>query len=386
MNKKLDFDATKLFEALKYQILVAMEYCHTLADGEELWIEVSGDVTVAKRQQIEVKYYDDDLTDSHQNFWNTLNNWLKPEFAHHQYQSLVLLTTQNFGAKARLAEWDAMTVEKRIAILEEIRGEAEARHTVSRKSQPSKSLELQRKVLSPERRMDLKNAVEKTRIVTDESRLEQRITRYKREHLRPIYTGCVDSYLDDMFGFLTATKLISEGWKISGSDFTAKVRELTARYMFKTIRFPKIDRSAIEKKVAQLDVEHRLFARKLTEIDAGDHILEAISDILHAESYMSELIGGYEANRLDLEGYFEGQHKKHIFSRKAEISRLYRDKDFESLKANSKAFLFTRCSRDVEEFCTYTDTPIEFRNGVDQMLADEEPGTRRDEFHWRLWA
>lgn len=61
MNTKLDFDATKLSEALKYQIHVAIDYCHTLAKDVVLWIKVFGDVTVAGRDQVEVKDYSDSL-------------------------------------------------------------------------------------------------------------------------------------------------------------------------------------------------------------------------------------------------------------------------------------------------------------------------------------
>lgn len=94
MNAKLDFDASKLYEALKYQIHVAIDYCHTLDKDDVLWIEVFGDVTVEGRDQVEVKEYSDSLTDSHENLWNTLNNWLKPDFNHQQYANLILLTTQ----------------------------------------------------------------------------------------------------------------------------------------------------------------------------------------------------------------------------------------------------------------------------------------------------
>lgn len=61
MSTKFDFDATKLSEALKYQIHVAIDYCHTLAKDDVLWIEVFGDVTVAGRDQVEVKEYSDSL-------------------------------------------------------------------------------------------------------------------------------------------------------------------------------------------------------------------------------------------------------------------------------------------------------------------------------------
>ncbi|MCS5514904.1 hypothetical protein NWF32_03245 [Pseudomonas qingdaonensis] len=68
----LPFDATLLFKALQYQLLVAVEYCYDLAPDESLWIEVMGDVTVPGKTQTEVKLYSNSLTDSHANFWNTI--------------------------------------------------------------------------------------------------------------------------------------------------------------------------------------------------------------------------------------------------------------------------------------------------------------------------
>lgn len=69
---KLANDATKLLEAISYQLIVTLEYCHDLVEGQTLWIEVYGDVTVGGTSQVEVKNFVDDLTDGHINFWNTL--------------------------------------------------------------------------------------------------------------------------------------------------------------------------------------------------------------------------------------------------------------------------------------------------------------------------
>ena len=54
-NAPLPFDATLLFKALQYQLLVAVEYCYDLAPEECLWLEVMGDVTVPGKTQTEVK-------------------------------------------------------------------------------------------------------------------------------------------------------------------------------------------------------------------------------------------------------------------------------------------------------------------------------------------
>ncbi len=90
MQSTIDFEARKLFEAIKYQIHVAIEYCHKLEDDQSLWIEVFGDVAVDREGAVEVKMWEDDLSDGHTNFWNTLHNWLKPAFDHERFQELVL--------------------------------------------------------------------------------------------------------------------------------------------------------------------------------------------------------------------------------------------------------------------------------------------------------
>ena len=48
MQSTIDFEARKLFEAIKYQIHVAIEYCHKLDDDQSLWIEVFGDVEIGR--------------------------------------------------------------------------------------------------------------------------------------------------------------------------------------------------------------------------------------------------------------------------------------------------------------------------------------------------
>ena len=97
---KLSNDATRLLEAISYQLIVTLEYCHDLVEGQTLWLEVFGDVTVSGSVQVEVKNFVDDLTDGHNNFWNTLKNWLSPKFKQEKYSELILLTTQAYGATA----------------------------------------------------------------------------------------------------------------------------------------------------------------------------------------------------------------------------------------------------------------------------------------------
>lgn len=385
MDKKLDFDATKLFIALKYQILVAMEYCHSLGDDESLWIEVFGDVTVSDKKQIEVKYYTDNLTDGHLNFWNTLNNWLKPEFDHRQYASLVLLTTQGFGDNASLKSWGSLTAEQRLDMLEDIRSDSEARLTESGKTTASQSLELQRKVLSPDRRTDLMDALAKIQIVTDQSSLMERIAHYRKQYLRPINDHRCDDYMNDMFGFITSPCFMTTGWQITSEAFTAKTRELTSRYMVGTLKFPKVDHEALERIAGETDVQGRRFAVKLKEIGADSSVLDATADLLHAQHYVHELIKDCTVSQSDITDYTRNQYKSHISSRRSYLAQCLTGLSITDLHKKSQAFYFDRCALQVDRLCSYDHTPSEFRNGIYQMLADEELGTRHQEFHWKMW-
>ncbi len=284
MNAKLDFDATKLYEALKYQIHVAIEYCHTLDKDDVLWIEVFGDVTIEGRDQIEVKDYSDSLTDSHENFWNTLNNWLKPDFNHQQYTNLILLTTQAYGERTAIKDWPQWNADQRLAALEAILKDAEARFekaksdkkttvqdseeggTEGKTSGPSKVLTLQRKVMATAMRESLIDALPKVKIITEQPDLVGLIARYKRAYLKSIHEHRMDDFLNDLFGFMTSAIKVTEGWQFTTSEFNSKFSELTARYMIGSVKFPRVNTEEIEREAAKLDVHERIYAQKLEEI------------------------------------------------------------------------------------------------------------------------
>ena len=317
MNEKLDFDATKLSEALKYQIHVAIDYCHTLEKDDVLWIEVFGDVTVEGRDQVEVKDYSDSLTDSHENFWNTLNNWLKSDFHHQQYANLILLTTQAYGERTLLKSWHLLDAEQRLATLESIHIAAEARFEKAKqckgevegqesegvdvdrkKSGPSKSLKLQRKVLAPLVRGSLLEALPKIKIVTDQPDLLGLLGRYKMSHLKSIHPHKQDDFLDDLFGFMTNSMKITGGWKFTCAEFDKKFAELTARYLIGTLKFPRLNSDEVELEAMNMNVRNRTFAMKLDEIGGEETlILEATVDLLYAQKYIFELVKDCTMNR-----------------------------------------------------------------------------------------
>lgn len=404
MNTKLDFDATKLSEALKYQIHVAIDYCHTLAKDDVLWIEVFGDVTVAGRDQVEVKDYSDSLTDSHENFWNTLNNWLKPEFRHQQYANLILLTTQAYGERALLKSWEQLDAEQRLATLEAIHLAAESRFakqsnddvhelggvddSVARKNAvPSKSLKLQRKVLAREMRESLLDALPKVKIVTEQPDLLGLLDRYKMSYLKSIHPHRQDAFLDDLFGFMTSAIKITGGWRFTNAEFDKKFAELTARYLIGTLRFPRLRNDEVELEAGNMNVRDRTFAMKLDEIGGEEAlILEAAVDLLCAQKYISELVKDCTTSQEDVENYSKNQLRMHRSSRSSALRECDPLLSHALLQKASCTFYDNRCAVPADNFCTYEFTPIEFRNGIYHMLADDRPASQLREFHWRLWT
>ena len=111
--------------AFHYQILLALQKCFAISSSQAVWIEKDGDISIISEnkedsEQIEVKDYENPLTDNHENFCKTLKNWLAPEFDHKQYAHLILHTTQIFGKNTKFSSWNNQDAETKLEILKSI--------------------------------------------------------------------------------------------------------------------------------------------------------------------------------------------------------------------------------------------------------------------------
>lgn len=405
VRDKLPFDATRLSEALKYQVHVAIDYCHTLKPDDVLWIEVLGDVTVEGQEQVEVKDYSDDLTDNHENLWKTLRNWLNTEFRHENYVSLVLLTTQKFGGLASIKNWSNWDGKQRLAALDEIHQDAEKRHAERSAAQkaddadaaeadPGKgkqtrvpeSLKLQRRVMATEARGALEQVLAKVKIITDEPKLAELIERYKRGYLRAVLPHRQDEFLDDLFGFMTNATRMTTKWRFTSAEFTSKFAELTKRYMIGTVKFPRIDAKKLGLAAQEAIVQERLYVRKLDEIGAGQAVIgQATIDLLCAETYIIELFKDGTTTPEDVEQYSGDHLRLHCSSRLAQMGRSAPGLSHDERQKASCTFYHERCAQSVAGFGSYDFTPLAFRNGVYHLLADQDAVGSAEDFQWRLW-
>jgi hypothetical protein len=110
-NQPLVHDATASTKGTVYQFYVAVQKCFEMTSGQTVLIERYGDVTIDDHEQVETKHYSDPLTDNHLNFWKTLKNWMQDGFDATRYASLLLCTTQQFGANAKIAAWNETDVK-----------------------------------------------------------------------------------------------------------------------------------------------------------------------------------------------------------------------------------------------------------------------------------
>ncbi|WP_341266104.1 hypothetical protein WKC53_07130 [Morganella morganii] len=148
--------------------------------------------------QFEIKNYSAPLTDHHENLWKTLKNWLSLEFDHSQYSSLVLHTTQAFGSKTRLKDWNLKTPEQKLQILKDIFEERKKEQISTQK--PSNIAKIQTEVMGTDE-TSLKTILSKLTLFTEADNapdLEEKIL----NRLIGIPKNNLNSYLQGLIGFV----------------------------------------------------------------------------------------------------------------------------------------------------------------------------------------
>jgi hypothetical protein len=381
MDKKITNDATASVMGTIYQVCVALEQAFKLKEGQKLWIEKFGDVTVSDEMQIETKQYSDSLTDSHANFWNTLKNWLLPSFEHGKYGYLVLFTTQSIGLNSRFLEWNDATPNKRLEILKAILNDSENRYKEGDKSKdmkargkPSQSLINQRVVLEDIQSIKLAEIVPKIYIASNSPKLAELRKRIIDRDAKTILQAKCDDFIDDLMGYLISPSKIQNGWEISFEDFCKKLTEVSNRYRRGTVIFPMKNIAPTDVNLS--DYEEKKFVKKLKEIQYQDVIADAILHYISANVTVFEELQNYEVDPTSYRTYarnLSSSHQTRHRSAKRQVSG-------NSVVA-SQNFYDQLTGETPQPFPYFEQTPFEFRNGVFHILADAEP----DDFQWKLW-
>src|SRR5688572_4422769 len=240
MSERLKHDATASTKGTIYALYIAVQKCFEMRPGQKVMLERYGDVTISGSQQLEIKDYGDPLTDSHENFWKTLKNWMQDGFNEALYSALVLCTTQTIGPQSLLRDWNTEDGDGRIRILKTIYEKSEERFNAKqKKDRVPEPLEWQREVMDPMRVDKLRRVVERFVIADLSPDANEIYSLLKDVHTKGILLAKQDDFLNALLGFVICPAVMAEdSWEITNEQFTERVRELTSQYCKGTTRFP----------------------------------------------------------------------------------------------------------------------------------------------------
>ncbi|MEP4890965.1 MAG: hypothetical protein ABJV04_13125 [Aliiglaciecola sp.] len=350
--------------AFHYQVLIGLDKCFALEEGQSVWFEKDGDVSLMSPDaltstQTEVKDYSTPLTDHHENLWKTIKNWLAPEFCHAQYGALVLHTTQTFGTTTRLHNWNSQTAEQRLAVLRSIFAERTDKQLNAKK--PSEIIKLQKAVMANDDDL-LKSVLSKVTLFTKADKakdLEKNIT------AKPvgIPKSNLSSYLHGLVGFVYA-QASQQSWSITQQDFSAKCEELTALLCKKEFTFPLFSGYG----ASDVEIEkhqERLFVQKITEIEHHEVIPDAVGNWLELQNSLLEQLDEYPLYKDKTVTYQNQLVKKYKLAHSS--AQLEATDEIKSSK-----LLYNKIMQEQPLNMGNDIPPIEYKNGLLHDAMDDE--------------
>ncbi len=351
-------------KGIVYQFIVALEKCFELLEGESLYIETYGDISITGQnsKQIEVKQYTDELTDMHKNFWNTLNNWLDPKFCSDNYKYLLLHTTQQFSKLATLVNWNSQSVPDRFILLTKIK-----KDYLKRKKKSEKIEILINKAFDDD--VKLKNIISKISICSSQHRDDELVDKIKQKWIKNLKTN-KEIFIQSLLGFIISPEVSSDKnkWEIKYRDFANEVARLNSELSPKSICFPK-KYSSIQLSPEEYKTYQNLkFVEKIREIQLSNEIQEAINDFAKTRAFITDDISQYELNIEDIEIYEDNEFKRYNLLYKKHSLKTNNENHIEE----SKDFYYTVLALEPVKLKNFNNTDFFFKNGILHLLANEE--------------
>lgn len=365
MDIKLPQDATASIEGIIYQFYHILKTCSELTKGQTIYIEKYGDITVSATKQIEVKKYNDPLTDGHDNLWKTLKNWLNITFDPDFYNSLVLVTTQEFSATSTISEWNDLDKNKKLELLKKIQISLNGKNKSANKSD---KLILIDDVLSPINENKLLSILDKFQIYNS-----QPLPKKQYHDLISLVTaGIMDKnkelYMQTLLGYIFSPQVLSHnGWEINYLELENQRQLLHHLYCKESIEFPKLNIKNARRQTFGSLYNNHLYVKKIIEIGYNDAIEKAKRDYTAAKNTICDefshgtyhdCFSDYEYELIDR---FEVSHRKHSRNSKSNLNQ-DPNKDFYDA-------IYLESSTSIQGF---SETPIEFKNGVIHLNMDDE--------------
>ena len=369
---KLKFDSTSSIKGVLFQFLIALERCFEMQEGQSVYIETYGDVSVlgnlSDSKQIESKLYKKALTDSDKNVWKSIYNWMREDFPIDTFSSLILLTTQKVSIDSAWLNWNEKNSSERMDVLRDIKKRFDSR------KRKDKDLAIYLNVI-----FDAENATRLSLITKmlyidsismDGNQYHKSLQEKYGKGIPDIQKG---KYINHMFGYILSPDIVSHDWRITYDDFTREAEEVTKTLVENTAVFPaKLKLADIQKN----DYVGYAFVEKIKDIKHGDDVIsEAIDDYVHTASMIQQELEKSEAKKNSLLQYEENL-KGSYTAKYRKASRNYNDGE---RIAKSQDFYDDMMGSSDITFHTYNNVDLYFHNGMLHIMADEN-----DELVWLL--
>ncbi len=368
---KLKFDSTLSIKGILFQFLIALERCFEMQEGQSVYIETYGDVSVlgslSDSKQIESKRYKKALTDSDKNVWKSIYNWMREDFPIDTFSSLILLTTQKVPMGSAWLNWNGKNPSERMNVLINIKKSFDLR------KRKDKDLATYMNVI-----FDAKNATRLSQIAKmlyidsismDGNQYHKSLQEKYGKGIPDIQKG---KYINHMFGYILSPDIVSHDWKITYDDFTSEAEEITKTLVENTAVFPTKVKLA---DIKESDYDGYAFVEKIKDIKYGEAISGAIDDYVHTASMIQQELEKSETKKNSLLQYEENL-KGEYTAKYRKASRNYNDGE---RIAKSQDFYDDMTGSSDITFHTYNSVDLYFHNGMLHIMADEN-----DELVWLL--
>lgn len=368
---KLKFDSTSSVKGVLFQFLIALERCFEMQEGQSVYIETYGDVSILGKlsdsKQIESKLYKKNLTDLDKNVWKSIYNWIREDFPVDTFSSLILLTTQKVPIGSAWLNWNGKNPSERMEVLRNIKTNFDSR------KRKDKDIATYMNVI-----FDVKNAKRLSQIAKmlyidsismDGNQYHKSLQEKYGKGIPDIQKG---KYINHMFGYILNPDIVNQNWRITYDDFAREVEEVTKTLVENTAVFPtKLKLADIKKN----DYDGYTFVEKIKDIKYDEVIPEAIDDYVHTANMIQQELEKSEIKKNSLLQYEDNLMGKYTAKYRT-ASRNYNDGE---RIAKSQDFYDVMTGSSDITFHTYNNVDLYFHNGMLHMMADE-----KDELVWLL--
>lgn len=374
MDKNVN-DATSSLKGNIYQFIVALNDCFELNEGDNLLIEVHGDVSIAGLMQKEIKHHDskDNLTERDIDFWKTLANWYVSYDSIKNYNSLILFTTSEIPIDSRLQKWNDKSANEKLSILTAIGSEHKKREETFRKE----FLRIFNDAYNEKRLLDILN---KFKIEQENDNIN---TISKSIYTRILYIPDKnrDNFIAALLGLiiLKITKPPYK-WEISYSDFKKFLQEETPKYANES-SIPLSTEFAYqeprdEQKKELLD---KVFVSEIRAIDYDEVIPEAVSDYWKTSKTIAKYFLEDPIYCRDLDLYKNDLKSKMDATKRNSIIDADGKSEREKVKLSKKLYNDI-IAWDAKDFGSIIKNQSYFQHGIIHNIVDDR------QFIWKLPA